>query len=104
LYDRSGKLVREVQSDSVEAGTALGGGGGMSTLHVVNFFDAIRGKAKLTGPMADGAITMAMIHYSNVAYRIGRGFDIDDVSGRMYDKDAMKLWGREYEPGWEPKI
>jgi len=58
----------------------------------------------LTGPMADGAITMAMIHYSNIAYRIGKGFDIDDQTGRMFDRDAMKLWGREYEPGWEPKI
>ena len=104
LYDRSGKLVKEFQSESREAGTALGGGGGMSTLHVVNFLDAIRGKAKLTGPMADGAITMAMIHYSNIAYRIGKGFDIDDQTGRMFDRDAMKLWGREYEPGWEPKI
>ena len=54
--------------------------------------------------IADGAITMALVHYSNIAYRIGKGFDIDDVTGRMYDRDAMKLWGREYEPGWEPQI
>lgn len=104
LFDRSGKLVRSSKSTSNEAGTALGGGGDMSTAHVVNFFDAIRGKVKLTAPMDEGAISMAMVHYSNIAYRIGKGFDIDDATGRMYDREAMRLWGREYEPGWEPKI
>lgn len=104
LYDRAGKLVKDSQTKSNEAGTALGGGGDMSTAHVENLFDAIRGKAELTAPISNGVITMAMVHYSNIAYRIGRGFDIDDVSGRMFDRDAMKLWGREYEPGWEPII
>ena len=104
LYDRSGKLVRNSTSASREAGTALGGGGDMSTRHVVNFFDAVRGKAELNSPIDEGAISMALVHYTNLAYRIGRGFDIDDRSGRMYDRDAMNLWGRNYEPGWEPTL
>jgi len=78
LYDRKGKVIKDSQSASSEAGTALGGGGDMSTAHMVNFFDAIRGKAELNGPIADGAISMAMVHYSNIAYRIGKGFDMDD--------------------------
>ncbi len=104
LYDRAGKVVKDSKSASNEAGTALGGGGSMSTAHVENFFSVIRGKGKLEAPIEDGAITMAMVHYSNVAYRIGKGYDIDDVTGRMYDRDAMKLWGRDYEPGWEPSL
>ena len=104
LFDRAGELIRSSESASQESGTALGGGGDMSTAHVVNFFDAVRGKAELTAPMHDGAVTMSMIHYSNIAYRIGKGFDIDDQTGRMFDRDAMKLWGRDYEPGWEPTL
>ncbi len=104
LFDRSGKLVKDSKSATQESGTALGGGGDMSTAHVENFFETIRGKSKLTAPIAEGAITMAMVHYSNIAYRIGKGFDVDDATGRMYDRDAMNLWGRDYEPGWEPKI
>jgi hypothetical protein len=104
LYDRSGKVIKDSEAAVQEAGTALGGGGGMSTTHVENFFNTIRGKESLNGPISDGVITMAMVHYSNVAYRIGKGFDIDENSGRMFDRDAMKLWGREYEPGWEPKV
>jgi predicted dehydrogenase len=104
LFDRKGKEIRTSESTSNESGTALGGGGDMSTAHVVNLLDAIRGKGKLTAPISDGVITMAMVHYSNIAYRIGNGFDIDDSTGRMYNREAMKLWGRDYEPGWEPKI
>ena len=104
LYDRSGKEVKRGESTSDESGTALGGGGGMSTAHVVNFFDAVRGKGKLNAPISDGIISQALVHYSNIAYRIGKGFDIDDATGRMYDRDAMKLWRRDYEPGWEPNI
>jgi|SRR5690625_555802 len=104
LYDRSGKVVKDNKSASEEAGTALGGGGDMTTAHVVNFFDAIRGKAELTAPIDDAAISMTMVHYSNIAARIGRGFDVDETTGRIFDRDAMKLWGREYEPGWEPTL
>ena len=104
LYDRGGKKIKDNKSDSNEAGTALGGGGDMTTTHVENWFDTIRGKGKLNSHIAEGVISQAMVHYSNVAYRVGHGFDIDDVSGRMFDREAMKLWGRDYEPGWEPKI
>jgi predicted dehydrogenase len=104
VYDRAGELIKRNLSASQEAGTALGGGGDMSTRHVVNFFDTVRGKGELASPIDEGAVTMALVHYSNIAYRIGRGFDIDDETGRMFDRDAMKLWGRDYEPGWEPKL
>lgn len=104
LYDREGKVVREGSGNSSEAGTALGGGGDMTTAHVLNFFETIRGKDKLNAPIDDASVSQAMVHYSNIAYRIGKGFDIDDSSGIMYDRDAMKLWKRDYEPGWEPTL
>ena len=104
LYNRAGKVIKDYQSSSQEAGIALGGGGDMSTAHVENFFDAIRGRGKLNAPIEQGAITMGMVHYSNIAYRIGKGFDIDEHTGKMYDREAMSLWDREYEPGWKPEI
>lgn len=104
LYDRGGKILKESKGGSNEAGTALGGGGDMTTGHVINFFDTIRGKAKLTAPIDDATNSQAMVHYSNIAYRIGKGFDIDEKTGRMFDREAMKLWGRDYAPGWEPTI
>jgi predicted dehydrogenase len=104
LYDRAGKIIKDSKSASNEQGTALGGGGDTTTTHVINFFEAIRGKEKLTAPIQDASISMAMVHYTNIAYRIGRGFDIDDRTGRMFSREAMDLWSRTYEPGWKPVL
>ncbi|WP_248722453.1 Gfo/Idh/MocA family oxidoreductase [Seonamhaeicola sp. ML3] len=104
LYDRKGELVKTVDSKSKEGGLALGGGGGITTLHVENFFDAIRGKASLYAPIDDAAISMALVHYGNVGYRINKDFKVDSKTGKMLDEDAMKLWGREYAKGWEPTL
>lgn len=104
VYDRAGKVVREYDSGSSEAGTALGGGGDASTAHVVNWFETIRGKEDLRSPIEVGAISQAMVHYANVAYRIGHGFDVSPENGMMFDRDAMKLWSREYDPKWKPKL
>jgi predicted dehydrogenase len=103
LHDRSGKIIREVTSGGTEAGTALGGGGDMTTAHVENFFQSIRGLDQLNAPIDDASISMAMVHYTNVAYRIGEGFEIDRT-GRMLSRKAMELWGREYEEGWKPSF
>jgi predicted dehydrogenase len=104
LYDRNGKKTKQSTGTSNEAGNALGGGGDMTTGHVLNFYDAIRGIGKLNAPIENGVISQAMVHYANIAYRINSGFDIDKTSGKIFGKAANKLWGREYEKGWEPKI
>ena len=104
LHNRKGKVVKEYNSASKEAGNTLGGGGDMSTKHVQNLFNTIRGKANLTAPIDDASKSMAMVHYANISYRINDGFDIDDKTGKMYNRDAMKLWSRTYESGWEPKF
>ena len=49
----------------------------MSTLHVMNFFDAIRGKAVANAPIDDASVSMAMVHYANVSSRIKQNFEVD---------------------------
>ena len=104
LFDIKGQPIRNSKSGGSEGGLALGGGGDMTTQHVINFFETIRGKATLASPIEQGATSQAMTHYANIASRIGKSFEVDDKTGRMFDRDAMKLWSRTYEPGWEPKI
>ena len=101
LYDRDGNLVREVSAKTKEGGIELGGGGGMTTVHVQNFFETIRGKETLQAPIDDASKSMALVHFGNVAYRIGNGFDIDSKTGKMLDIKALNLWGREYAKGWD---
>ncbi|WP_159020719.1 Gfo/Idh/MocA family protein [Algibacter sp. L3A6] len=104
LYDRRGKVIRDSKTVSNESGTALGGGGAISTKHVQNLFDTIRGKDNLTAPIDDASKSMALVHYANIAYRINKGFDVNDSTGAMYNRDAMALWSRKYEAGWDPKF
>lgn len=104
LYDLKGALIKENKSGGSEGGVALGGGGDLSTRHAVNFFNTIRGKEELTSPIDVGAMSQMLTHYANISYRINKGFDVDEHSGRIFDRDAMKLWSRTYEPGWEPKL
>jgi len=103
LFDLKGEVIKEKRSDGNEAGNALGGGGDMTTLHTINFFDAIRGKAALTSPIDEGATSQLLTHYANIAYRIDDAFEVDENTGRIYNREAMKLWSRTYEPGWEIK-
>lgn len=105
LFDRGGKKIREGKSTGSEAGTALGGGGDMTDTHVSNFFNVIRGKeSQLNSPIEQGAVTQMLTHYANIAYRINKPFNVNTKDGHILDREAMKLWSREYQKGWEPKL
>tara|TARA_R110002049_G_scaffold3795_5_gene27583 strand:- start:60445 stop:61788 length:1344 start_codon:yes stop_codon:yes gene_type:complete len=104
LFDLKGKSIRSNKTEGLEDGIALGGGGNLTSRHAANFFETIRGKETLTSPIQQGATSQAMTHYANMASRIGKSFEIDDNTGRVFDREASKLWSRTYEPGWEPKL
>ncbi len=105
LMDIGGKVLKERKSGGTEGGTQLGGGGDMSTLHVQNFFNAIRGKEKQNSTIQEGVVSTLMCHLSNIAYRVGDVLECDPTNGHILkNKKAMKLWKREYEKGWEPKV
>ncbi len=104
LYDRAGKLVKESKSESGEGGTALGGGGGMTTMHVVNFFNTIRGIEKLNSPIDEMIKSTHMCHLANISYRLKKDLIIDPKNGKTEDAEVNKLWSRDYEIGWEPNV
>ena len=104
LFDIKGVLIKEVKIGGKESGVALGGSGSLSTRHAVNFFETIRGKQQLTSPIEQGAISQMLTHYANISHRIGKSFEVDETTGRIFDRDAMKLWSRSYEPGWKPVL
>lgn len=103
LYNQKGEVIKENVVPGIESGNSLGGGGQLSTSHTLNFFDAIRGKAPLTSPIEQGVISQMLTHYANIASRIDDAFEVDETTGQIYNREAMKLWSRTYEPGWEIK-
>jgi predicted dehydrogenase len=104
LFSRDGKMIKDSKATGSEAGTALGGGGDMTTRHIQNFFEAIRGKEKQNSTIEEGARSTLLCHLANIAFRTNKSFAVDSKNGHIQDKDAMKLWSREYEKGWEPKL
>ncbi len=105
LFDRDGKLMRSRKAGSNEGGTQLGGGGDMSTIHIQNFFEAIRGKEKQNSTIEEGATSTLLCHLSNIAYRTGEVLECNPSNGHIINSEnAMKLWNREYEKGWEPNF
>jgi predicted dehydrogenase len=104
LYDRGGKLIAEASEGGAESGTALGGGGDMSTTHVVNFFNAIRGKEKLRSPIEEMVKSIQMCHLANISYRVKKDLAVNPANGTTTERSARKLWSRDYARGWEPKV
>jgi hypothetical protein len=46
-----------------------------------------------------------MLQLSNVAWEVKRELLLDPATAQVLgDPEAMKMWGREYEKGWAPKV
>lgn len=75
--------------------------------HVTNFVDAIRSgdSSSLNAEIEKGYRSTLLCHLGNISHRTGRSLHCDPASGRILDDEAaMKLWKRDYEPGWEPEL
>jgi hypothetical protein len=77
----------------------------MTDLHFANFIAAVQKGEKLNSPVAVGNVAVTMLQLSNVAWITQRELHLDPSDGKIKnDAEAMKLWGREYESGWAPKV
>jgi predicted dehydrogenase len=93
VHDLKGK---ELRKDTGDAGI---------NEHVTNFIQAVRGDAKLNSPIAEGTKSTLLCHLGNIAYRTGQMIKCDASNGKILnDPAAMKMWSREYQPGWEPTV
>ncbi len=75
--------------------------------HIVNLLDAIRNDQplNLNAEIAEGHKSTLLCHLGNIAQRTGRTLTTDPQNGHILnDEEALKLWRREYEPGWEPVV
>lgn len=107
FFDKKKKLIKEV-SDAKEAeGTNLLSATGrrLDKMHLQNFLDSVRGSAKPNCPVEEGHKSVGILHLGNISWRMGRELYCDTSNGHIKnDAEAMKLWKRDYQPGWEPKV
>jgi len=104
LRDRKGKLVRtRTAADRSDTMDLKGSGGSLTGRHLRNFLDAVAGRAPQTSPIDEGHRSVLLCHLGNIAWKVGRPLRCDPGNGRIAnDEEAMRLWRRSYEPGWEP--
>ena len=78
---------------------------GMDSLHVADFHDAIKNNRRPNCDVETGYKSVVAMQLGNIAWRVGRDLNIDPKNGHIIgDKEAQKLWSREYAKGWEPKV
>ncbi|HVY74827.1 MAG TPA: Gfo/Idh/MocA family oxidoreductase [Puia sp.] len=106
IYDNAKKLVKEVKPDEKPDPTnPISATGNLDLYHFQNFCDSIRGKTTLNSPVDEAQKSVLLCHLANIAQRTGHALHCDPKNGYILnDPDAMKLWKRVYEKGWEPVV
>ena len=106
IYGLDDKIIKEVKSDVVVDGrNTASPAAGLDNIHIDNFLNCIRTGGKPNADVETGHISTTWVQLGNISQRVGRGLEIDPKNGHIQgDAEARKLWGREYEPGWEPNI
>lgn len=73
--------------------------------HFKNFLDCIKNSKTPNAEIEEGQKSTLLCHLGNIAWRTGRTINFNPATRQIVgDKEATALWGREYRPGWEPKV
>jgi predicted dehydrogenase len=105
LYDWNGKKTDEFKTGKQTSSTDTIGRDSMTDAHFLNLINGIRHGDKLNSPIPVANISVTMLQLSNIAYFTKHELTIDPKNGHVLnDPEAMKLWGRTYEKGWEVKV
>jgi len=106
IYDAGNKLLAE-SKDAATTDTInpLGPGENLDRYHFRNFINAVTKDEPLNAEVAEGHKSVLLCHLGNISQRVGRTLHCSASEGGkiINDKDAQKLWTRDYQPGWEPK-
>lgn len=107
IYDEKNKLVKEIKEEvKTDKVNTQGPGEMLDAYHLVNFMDCIRNGKKPNADIEGGHKSVLLCQLGNIAQRVGRTLNCDPMQGGkiLNDPEAMALWSREYEKGWEPKV
>ncbi len=106
IFDKSNKLIDEIkEGEDIDPLDTTSPSGNLDESHLLNFLDTIRGKQTLNAEIQTGFKSVLLCQLGNIAQRTGSTLEIDQNNGRILgNPDAMKLWSRDYEPGWEVTV
>ena len=105
IFNNKGELIKEASSTNNMVVTQTGPGFDQDKEHFANFLESIETGKTPNSIYSDCYKSVLLGHLGNISYRVGRSLNCDPQSGHIKnDTDAMKLWSRQYEAGWEPKL
>ena len=106
ITDLKGKVIEDVKSDLVfESDNFRNPSAQLDSFHFQNWLDAIRKGTALNAPLKYGCNSTTCMQVGNISQRLGRSMTLDPETGHIIgDSEAQKMWSREYEKGWKPKV
>ena len=107
VYNLDNEVVEEVKHETaIDTNNLVSPYDNLDAFHIQNLFDGIRKGEKLNADILNGHQSTLLCQLGNIALRSGNTLQIDPENGHILnnDKKTMSLWGREYEPGWEPTL
>jgi predicted dehydrogenase len=105
VYDWKGNKTDELKLGQIAASSDLLSQDEMTNAHFANLISAIKTGEKLHSHIADINISITSLQLANMSWMVNRELQIDTATGHVKnDPEAMKLWGRDYEKGWEPTV
>jgi predicted dehydrogenase len=101
VIDGSGYQIFDPKNKEILKKDANGGDG----VHVANFLDCIRTGKRPNADIEEAHKSTLLCHLGNIAHRVNHVLTTSEKDGHIQgDEAATALWGREYRPGWEPKV
>ena len=105
VYNNKGEVIRNVEPSTNTVITQTGPGFDLDKDHFANFLGCLASGKKPNSDYAECYKSVLLCQLGNISYRTGRALHCDTTNGHIHnDAEAMKLWGREYEKGWEPTL
>jgi hypothetical protein len=108
IDDLKGDKTREFKvAGNTTSSSDLGGRDSRGDARFANFIAGIGKGEKLKVSVSIRNIAATIRQLSNIGWAVNRELCLDAPDGRTRDDSEariMKMWGREYEPGWGPHV
>lgn len=77
----------------------------LTNAHFRNLISGIREGEQLHSPIAEINVTITSLQLANISWMVNHELMLDTKTAHVKnDTEAMKLWSRQYEKGWEVEV
>ena len=106
IFDLDNKKIKERDSkDVIDGRDPNSPSANLDGVHIADFIDAIKNNRRPNGDIAELHKSTTLVQLGNIAWRTGQRLTINPSNGHILNSpEAQALWGRTYEPGWEPVV